>query len=398
MLDDVQLEQLLRDPESDRVERKASISEKDRICEAICAFANDLPDHRQPGIVFVGANDDGSCSQLSITDHLLLTLASMRSDGKITPFPTMSVGKRILAGCEMAVIEVQPSDAPPVRFRGRIWIRVGPRRAIATNEEERRLTEKRRFKEVPFDIRPMTSASLDDLDLDFFERTYLPAAIPSEILGQNQRSTEQQLMSLRLISTDPEPVPTVLGLLAIGKDVRGHLPGAYVQFLRLDGTKLTDPIKDQKEIDGPINVLLQRLDDTLHAHISTALDITSRSTELRIPDYPMAALKQLINNAVLHRTYEGTNAPVRVTWFSDRIEILSPGGPFGQVTQENFGQSGLTDYRNPHLAEAMKDLGYVQRFGMGILIAREALSENGNPPPEFNAQPAHVLVTLRARS
>lgn len=49
----------------------------------------------------------------------------------------------------------------------------------------------------------------------------------------------------------------------------------------------------------------------------------------------------------MHRSYEGTNAPVRIYWFSDRIEISNPGGPFGQVTHENFDRPGLTDYRTP---------------------------------------------------
>ncbi|MDD4094465.1 MAG: ATP-binding protein, partial [Methanothrix sp.] len=70
-------------------------------------------------------------------------------------------------------------------------------------------------------------------------------------------------------------------------------------------------------------------------------------------------------------------------------------GPFGQVTKENFGQPGVTDYRNPHLAEAMRVLGYVQRFGIGIEIARKLLEENGNPPPIFDVERNFILVTVR---
>jgi ATP-dependent DNA helicase RecG len=69
-MDNAELEALLFDVEADRVERKASLANTDRIREAICAFANDLPDHREPGVVFVGANDDGSCTELPITDQL----------------------------------------------------------------------------------------------------------------------------------------------------------------------------------------------------------------------------------------------------------------------------------------------------------------------------------------
>jgi ATP-dependent DNA helicase RecG len=68
-----------------------------------------------------------------------------------------------------------------------------------------------------------------------------------------------------------------------------------------------------------------------------------------------------------------------------------------QVTRRNFGQPGITDYRNPHLAEAMKNLGYVQRFGVGIQIARRELEKNGDPPPEFTVEDTHVLVTVKRR-
>ena len=97
----------------------------------------------------------------------------------------------------------------------------------------------------------------------------------------------------------------------------------------------------------------------------------------------------------MHRTYESTNAPVRITWFNDRIEIQNPGGPFGQVTKENFGRPGVVDYRNPHLAEAMKVLGYVQRFGVGIQLAQESLRKNGNPPARFTVEDTFVHVEMK---
>jgi ATP-dependent DNA helicase RecG len=136
------------------------------------------------------------------------------------------------------------------------------------------------------------------------------------------------------------------------------------------------------------------------AHIAVALDVGSGTVDVRHPDYPIVALQQLARNAVLHRTYQGTHAPVRITWFDDRIEIYNPGGPYGQVTAENFGQPGVTDYRNPHLAEAMKNLGYAQKFGVGIPMARREMEKNHNPPPEFiiPQDQNHVLVMVRRRS
>ncbi len=394
-MEDAELEALLLDLESDRVERKASAADKDRLREAICAFANDLPDQRRPGVLFIGVNDDGTPANLAITDNLLLTLSNLRYDGNMLPIPSISVQKRTLLGSTVVVIVVQPSDDTPVRFNGRTWIRIGPRRGLANRDEERRLSEKRRYRDLPHDLRPIKTSTIADLDLRLFQTTYLPAAVAPDVLAMNQRSVEEQLRATRFI--DPDGTPTVVGLLTIGARPRDFLPGAYVQFLRLDGTDLTAPVKDQKEISGPLIDVMQRLDDLFKINITVAADLTSRATETQFPDYPIAALRQLAANAVMHRSYEVTNAPVRVYWFSDRIEISNPGGPFGQVTRESFGRPGVADYRNPHIAEVMKTLGYVQRFGVGIPLARSELSRNGNPPPEFTPEDSYTLAVVRRR-
>ena len=392
---DQELELLLQDLESDRVERKASLADSSDVRKAICAFANDLAGHGRGGVLFVGVHDNGSCAGIDITDQNLLTLAHMRSDGNIIPFPSMTVQKRTVAGCEMMVVEVEPSDAPPVRYKGKIWVRVGPRKAEATVQDERRLNEKRRGSDLPFDLRPLPSASLSDLDMEFFQRDYLPSALSPETLEANNRTVEQQLASLRFAT--PDSIPTTLGILSVGIDSRRFIPGAYIQFLRMDGTELTDPARDQDEVDGPLPDMLRAIDEKLSAHISTASDFVSQPLEIRYPDYPIVALQQLVRNAVLHRDYQTTHAPVRITWFNDRIEIQNPGGPFGQVTKKNFGQPGITDYRNPHLAEVMKNLGYVQRFGVGIQLARKELAKNGNPQLEFDVQDTYVLAIVRRR-
>ena len=395
---DAELEDLLRHGEADRVERKLSAADAGDIRQAICAFANDMPGHNKPGVVFIGVRDNGDCANLPITDQLLRVLADMRSDGNILPFPTMAVQRRTLNRCDVAVIIVEPSDAPPVRYNGRCWIRVGTRRATATIAEETRLSEKRRHRDLPFDLKPAQSASIADLDLELFVRRYLPASVAPEVIEQNQRSIEQQLKALRLASAEDPPTPTVLGLLVCAKDPTQFLAGAYIQFLRIDGDALTDPIKDQERMAAPLPDLLRQLDMKLEAHLSVSTEITAQATEVATPDYPLAALQQITRNAVLHRTYESTNAPIRITWYNNRIEVQSPGGPFGHVTPANFGFPGVTDYRNPHLAEAMRNLGYVQKFGLGIQIARDQMRRNGNPEPRFIVENHHIFVEFQKRA
>ena len=141
---------------------------------------------------------------------------------------------------------------------------------------------------------------------------------------------------------------------------------------------------------------MQRLDVKLRAHNRVAVDITSHDVEQRTSTYPLEALQQITRNAIMHRTYEATNTPVRVNWFNDRIEVLSPGGAFGVVNKENFGQQGLTAYRNPALTEAMKTLGYVQSFGVGFAIAQKLLREAQHPPLEFVVDLNYVLVVIKS--
>ncbi|MCY4622830.1 MAG: putative DNA binding domain-containing protein [bacterium] len=379
------------DLESDRVERKRSASDGGKIRRSVCAFANDLPNHGQPGVLLVGVEDDGSFSGISVSDQLLKDLAAVRDDGNTILLPSITVEKRVLGGCEVAVMVVEPAWNPPVRYRGRVWVRIGPTTRTATAEEEQRLSERRAAGDLPFDTRPCRDATLEDLDLSYVESEYLPRSVATDVLDQNQRSLHHQLRSLRLLV---DQKPTWGALLALSTDPLGWLPGAYVQMLRLDGTEITDPIQAEHRLTGRLEDVLTRLDELLRLNIRTRVDMTSQMRETRQPDYPLVALQQLARNAVMHRRYDGTNAPVRVHWFSDRIEIANPGGLYGQVTSDNIGK-GATDYRNPLLAEIMHNLGFAQRFGVRIPLARREMSLNGNPMPEFHFDPARVSVIMR---
>ena len=396
-LDSDALRQLLREGESDCVEFKQSLGGDgpNRIRQAICAFANDLPNHRQPGYVFVGVEDDGALSGLSVTDELLRQLADMKTDGNILPPPSMTVEKRSLSGGDVAVVTVQPSDSPPVRCGGRVHVRIGSRRGFATAQDERILNEKRRYGEIPFDIQPIPTATLRDLNLTQFTYEYLPQAFAREVLEANERSIEEQLAATKMIATADESLPTVLGMLVLGKRTLDYLPGAYIQFLRFDGSDPTDPIADEEAISGTIADVLSRLEDKLRGHNRTSVDFTSGPIEKRTSTYPIEAIHQIARNAVMHRSYEGNNAPIRVYWYDDRIEVISPGGVFGSVNQENFGSPGLTAYRNPNLAEAMRTLGFVQRFGLGIPLAKKLLREAGHPEIQFDVDLYNVQVAIR---
>lgn len=244
-----------------------------------------------------------------------------------------------------------------------------------------------------YDMQGVRGASVgSDLDLRRFENEYLPSAVSREVLEKNECSPEAQLQSLRLTAQDG--TPTVTAILLLGRDPSFWMPGAYIQFVRYAGNAVTDSIKDQKAIRGTLSDQLIELDKILKAHISNALD-TSGERHVEKPDYPFVALRELSRNAVIHRNYEGTCSPVRVSWFADRVEIINPWSVCGAVTRENFGKGDLTAYRNPTIAEAMKAMGFAQKSGRGISTVRRALGDNMNPELKFDVHDTFVLATVR---
>ena len=309
-LDDAALARLAAGGEGARVELKESLAgrSRERIEEAVCAFANDLAGNEGPGVVLVGLRDDGSPAGIEVTDRLLLTLADIRSAGNVLPPPMLLVERRMLNGAEIAVVTVAPSVSPPVRCRGRIHVRNGPRRSIATVQQERVLNERRRFGGRPCDLRPIA-----DLHRRRFEDEYLPNAVAPDVLAANDRSYPQRLAAAKTIGSTEDERPTVFGLLVLGRRPRDFVGGSWVQFLRVDGRELGDEIVDAETVDGPISDVVRRLEEKLRSHNRCRVDFVSADRKRRSYLYPPAALQQLFRNAVMHRTYEGTNAPVRVT-------------------------------------------------------------------------------------
>ena len=395
---DEQLLEIIADGESDRVEFKEFLKgdASKGIREAICAFANDLPNHEKPGLIFVGVAKDGTITNEPITEKMLLQLANMKTDGNILPPPTLTVGKRVLRGKEIALVTVQPSDSTPVRFKGTIQVRTGPRRDIATPQEERILNEKRQSGNRPFDISPVYRAKLSDLNLAYFEHEYLVEAFSKKVLKANERSLEEQLAATKMIVDADQPIPTVLGILTLGKKPQKFIGGAYIQFLRVDGNDETGDIIDSLIIDTAIPFMLRRLDDKLIGHNRTAVEIGPELVEKRTSLYPLEAIQHIAWNAIMHRSYEGTCSPVIIRWFNDRIEIISIGRLYGAVTADNIGVKGIVDYRNPNLADAMRTVGYIQKFGVGIPLSKRLLAEAGHPEPIFEFGDTYIKVIIQS--
>lgn len=374
------IQSLLNDLESDRVERTISTTNMDKFGEAICAFANDLPDYQEPGYLIIGADDNGKVVPIKITDALLKNVSSIKTEGNVQPQPSMIVEKVELNDGPVVVVEVQPAHFPPVKFKGRICIRVGPRRGIANEEDEKKLLAKRKSHMQTLDALPCLDSSLNDIDINLFRQYYLPKAYPEDVIKNDDRDVRWQLQSLGFYDMQFD-TPTYAGILMFGKNVERHLPGAYVQYVMFSGDNRAADITNDFKFAGNLMTILNQLDTFVTTSIAKKRPVlVSALREENIIDYPSWAIRELLMNAICHRDYE-SNGPIQFYQYKDRIEILNPGSLYGKANARNF--PWVNDYRNSVIAEAMKVLGFVNRFSRGIQRVQEELLANENGKADF---------------
>lgn len=398
MIAEENLLDLLHSTESYRVERTVSTGNMDKFCEAICAFANDMPASRKKGYLIIGANDDGSLAGMRVDDALLKRITGIRSDGNILPLPAMSVERFTLPEGDLLVVEVRPSDLPPVRYRGRVFIRIGPRRDIATEAEERILAERRCSFMATFDATPCLSANMDDLDIDYIKTNYIPMIFDEETLVGDRRDIKEQLASIHLYDRDND-CPTYAGIILFGKNPKYFLLGDYVQFVRFAGKDKSGDILNERQFAGPLYKMLPALESFVRDAIINQRPVPETLfRERTVWNYPEGAIRELVMNACMHRDYQA-NMPIRLYQFDDYIEIMNAGGLYGEARPENF--PSVNDYRNPLIAEAMRVMKYVNKFNRGVARVQEMLRDNSNPPAEFDVNTitafrVHVHATNEA--
>ena len=249
-----------------------------------------------------------------------------------------------------------------------------------------------------FDAQPEKAATVVDLSTMVFHhyrnQDYRNQAVARETIYADSRPIEQQLAELGFYDLKNQ-CATHAGVLLFGKNPRYFIPGAYVQYLHIQGTELTDEIFEEAEIDGDLLTVLQQLYMRIKLLLRSRPRPISALREQPIYDYPRDAIRELLMNAVMHRDYH-SNAPIRWTCFTDRIEIQSPGGLYGSMTPEQLGTA--CDYRNPVIAEAMKTMGFVYNFAEGIKIAKHALAKNGSPDCKLTIDGDYFLATIYKRN
>ena len=217
--------------------------------------------------------------------------------------------------------------------------------------------------------------------MNVIQKEYLPRAMDPEVLRNDRRSLEEQLASLHLYNVQWN-CPTNAAVIMFGKYPKYFMPGAYIQYVRFKGNDNGGEILNERRFEGGLYTVLPQLENFIRDGIVTKRPVpVSILREKDVLNYPFKALRELMMNAVMHRDYQ-SNMPVRLYQYDRHIEVMNPGGLYGQARPENF--PNVNDYRNSVVAEMMRTLNYVNMFNHGVREVQDQLHENENPPAKFN--------------
>ncbi|SRR5216683_4399339 len=400
--------------ESEQTEWKANVADIDDVAKTLSAFANDLP-NLGGGYVVCGAEEGKdehgfqSLTRSGLTAHRLKEVENnvlARCRDRVSPsiaplvveLPAGTADRRIL-------VFIQP--ATPFAHTARIgdkgaryYARIGRSTVEARNGILRDLLVRKGAVE-PWDRRLCQVATDRDLDLlalrDALQRM---RAFSADLGIEPYLSDGLQLSPFVPSLCIREPLTNVLrprnfAILLFGRDIQKFIPGASSIFSVYPGADRSDPHAERYELAGTLIDQAQRLSELLEIQSTTAFDKLDRKSPNAIK-YPKRALYEAMGNALAHRDYELAD-PTRVTVFSDRIEILSPGSlPLG-VDPVAFreGRSG-PKWRNQALAWFFTRLQFAQAEGQGIPTILRTMQEEGCPPPIFDATSIHVTCVLPA--
>ena len=224
------------------------------------------------------------------------------------------------------------------------------------------------------------------------------------------KSEDQNSASATLVQRVEDTLhPTLAGLLVSGTFPQRYFPRLEVVFTVFPGTSKAPDSKtgirylDSKELVGPIPDILIDVLALVQQRMSTGA-IVEGGLRKDIPDYPIVAVREAVANALQHRDYspEGRSTHVQVNLYSDRLEIINPGGLYGATTVESLGKEGLSSTRNEILSRLLTytpfDSGYVvENKGTGFMTIQQSLAESLMPPPQIQNSLTFFKLTFEKR-
>ena len=361
--------QLITMPEGKTLEFKRDISSPKNIIKTLVAFANTAG-----GRLFIGVEDRskeivGVSNPLDEEERLCSLIADSIAPRLVPNVELMTVeGKTVLG------VEVYPSGSRPhwVKREGHIdgvYVRLGSTNRKADRELISEL--QRSVSGVSFDEISMPDLSSSDLDLDAAKKGFKGI----------RELNEEELITLKLLTWEQgRLVPTTGAMLLFGKKRDFHFPDAWIQcgrFMGRDKAYIFDHTEIYEDLPGSVETVML----FLKKHAFRGADFS----EIRRKDVwsiPLTILREALINAIVHADYSQKGAPIRVSFFDDRIEIENPGILLPGMTIEDVKQ-GVSRIRNRVIARVFRELDLIEQWGSGFRRILKDADELGLPQPEI---------------
>ena len=406
----VALSALIARGESASVEFHGHLVDSTTFAKSIVAFAN-----LQGGRILIGV--DGGARVVGIRgdgatgkpvgvgrvrgQHELEEWVAATCREKIEPMllPRFDTIRDILPGHDVAILTIDRGwTVHHVRHKGQrlYYVRAGRTHREATLEElAARLPRRGAYR---MELRPVSGTSLADLDhrrlVDYFSRVReqkVPGDGASDGKIDGREADWQTLLVNTLMVREEAPHSVrVAALVLFGKDSTRFLPHAKVEAVAYHNVRKSSGVKDRRTLHGAI-VPLQGTDGSLveRGLVEQAMDfvVQNAAAGLRANDarsgrhdLPVAAVREAVLNAIVHRDYEVT-AGIEINIYADRLEVVSPGRLANDNAVERM-KAGCRRVRNELVRDVMRDYGYMDHIGLGVpcRIVRAMREHNGTEP------------------
>jgi ATP-dependent DNA helicase RecG len=273
---------------------------------------------------------------------------------------------------------------------GRVLIRTGDKNRPLGGQEILRLASAKSSGDFEAELVP--GASKEDFSRDMIEEYLTKRAKRTK--RPYSGKVDEMLKEVGAITTDGKP--TVAGILMFSEYPQQWLPQSSVVFAKFVGTTPRGEsglagYTRREELTGPLPRLIESAWNIIWSEMAVSAVVKGLEREERT-EYPQFAVREAIVNAICHRDYRLRGRRIELRMYSDRLEVISPGGLPGFITVENIKDEHFS--RNPRIVNGLFQWGYIEELGLGIDRMFEVMEQAGQQPPNFDARPYSFAVTL----
>lgn len=361
-------------PEQQNIEYKQSWH--DDYLKWVCGFAN-----AQGGVIFIGKDDNEKVVDVANYKKLMDDIPN-----KIKNAIGIMVEVNLYeeAGKHFVEIVTHPYSVP-ISLRGRYYYRSGSTKQELTGASLNEFLLKKSGKTWDDVIEPR--ASFDEIDKKIVN-TFLKASENAGRLPENEALTLPELFEKLRLTENGQLKRSAL--ILFGKDPGKFYPNTFVKIGRFG--KDDADLKFQETEEGNLIVLLQAVLNQLnHKFLTRPIEFEGMH-RIEKGEYPVAAIREMLLNALVHRNYMG--APIQIRVYDDKISIWNEGTLPDGLTLDALKRSHSSRPRNPIIADVCFKGGYIDAWGRGTIKIIDTCKQAELPEPEMKELDGGFVITL----